>query len=95
MTDFKPDLKRACSYKLDLTLWPPEFVRGCAQVAVRHKLNIDSVILAFLLGTSVFVGKSEISLDGSDRKEVGSIWLCNIQVNTTKKYVCQEWFLVA
>ena len=74
-------LKRAVNYKFDLRLWPLAFIQGCAQVAARHRLNIDSVILGLLVGTSVFIGKSEIALEGGDRKEAGSLWFVNIQVN--------------
>ena len=73
-------LKRAVALRFDLALWPPLFVRGCALIAARHRLNIDSIVLALITVTSIFVGKSEISIDGSDRTEVGSLWTLNIQV---------------
>lgn len=73
-------LKKAIKLRFDLNLWPPAFVKGCALLAAKNRLNIDSIILAFITGTSIFVGKSEIMVDGSDRIEVGSLWVLNIQV---------------
>ena len=74
-------LKKAIELRFDLNSWPINFVRGCALIAVKHRLNIDSVILAFILGTAIFVGKSEIVVTGSDRVEVGSLWILNVQVS--------------
>ena len=83
MTDL---LKKAIEYRLDLNLWPPTFIEGCALVAAKHRLHIDSVIMAFITGTSIFVGKSEIRVGGSDRVEVGSLWVLNIQVSAQMSY---------
>ena len=74
-------LRKAIQRKFDLSLWPVEFVRGCSLIAIKNGLNIDAVILAIIAGTSIFSGKSEIRIEGSDRVEVGSIWIVNIQVN--------------
>ena len=73
-------LRKAIQRRFDLSLWPKNFIRGCALVAVKGRLNIDTVILAFIVGTSIFSGKSQIFLEGSDRVEVGSIWIVNVQV---------------
>ena len=74
-------LKEAVAYCFNIDLWPTEFSTGCALVAAKRRLNMDSVTLAMILGTSVFVGKSQIVLEGSDKVAVGSLWVCNIQVN--------------
>jgi len=85
-------LKKAIELKFDLNLWPTDFVKGCALIAAKNRLNVDSVILAFVLGTSIFAGKSEITVDGSDRVEVGSLWILNIQVSlfliSSVKLIC-------
>lgn len=73
-------LRKAIKLGMDLNLWPPEFVKGCYAVAVKNRLNVVSVMLAFVTGTSVFVGKSEIKIDKTDRTECGSLWVLNVQV---------------
>ena len=77
MTDF---LKTAISQKFDLNLWPPRFIRGCALIAAKNRLDIDAVMLSLVAGTSIFAGKSQIHLEGSDREESGSLWIPNVQV---------------
>ena len=74
-------LKEAIKLQFDATLWPAEFIVGVSSVAVKRRLNIDSMVLAYILGTSVFLGKSQIQLEGSDKVEVASLWVCNIQVD--------------
>ena len=78
-------LQAAMNFQFNLNLWPESFVEGCALVAAKRRLNIDSVLLSLILGTSAFVGKSQVRLDGSDKVDVASIWVCNIQVN-------KDWF---
>ena len=68
------------SYRFNLNLWPHEFIEGCASIAAKRRLNIDSVILSIILGTTVFVGKSQIRMVGSDKVDVASLWICNVQV---------------
>ena len=75
-------LKEAMSYKFNLNLWPKSFIEGCASIAAKRRLNIDSVVLSVILGTSIFVGKSQVRMEGSDRIDVGSLWVCNIQVSS-------------
>ena len=74
-------LKKAIERTYDLNLWPVEFVQGSAAISVKNRLNIDSILLAFLTGTSIFVGKSKIKVGPSDREEVGSLWVLNVQVS--------------
>ena len=73
-------LQDAMSYSLNLNLWPSEFIEGCALVAAKRRLNVDSVILSIILGTSVFAGKAQVRMEGSDKIDVASLWICNIQV---------------
>ena len=73
-------LQYAMSYRFNLNLWPQEFIEGCASIAAKRRLNIDSVILSIILGTTVFVGKSQIRMVGSDKVDVASLWICNVQV---------------
>ena len=73
-------LQYAMSYRFNLNLWPHEFIEGCASIAAKRRLNIDSVILSIILGTTVFVGKSQIRMVGSDKVDVASLWICNVQV---------------
>ena len=74
-------LKEAIGLKFDMNLWPVDFVKGAALIAAKRRLNLDSVILGLILGTSAFIGKSQIVLDGSDKVEAGGLWICNIQVH--------------
>ena len=74
-------LKRAIELRFNMDLWPKEFVSGAALISAKRRLNIDSVVLGLILGTSAFLGKSQIALEGSDKVEVGGLWVCNIQVN--------------
>ena len=76
----KRALQDAMSYSLNLNLWPSEFIEGCALVAAKRRLNVDSVILSIILGTSVFAGKAQVRMEGSDKIDVASLWICNIQV---------------
>ena len=73
-------LKKAIEIGFDLNLWPVKFIQGSSAVAIKNRLNVNSVLLAFLTGTSIFAGKSEIKVEGSDRTECGSLWVLNIQV---------------
>ena len=73
-------LQDAMSYSLNLNLWPSEFIESCALVAAKRRLNVDSVILSIILGTSVFAGKAQVRMEGSDKIDVASLWICNIQV---------------
>ena len=73
-------LKKAIKLQFDLRLWPQEFVAGASLVAAKRRLNLDSVILGLVLGTSAFIGKTQIALEGSDKVEVAGLWICNIQV---------------
>ena len=73
-------LQDAMSYSLNLNLWPSEFIEDCALVAAKRRLNVDSVILSIILGTSVFAGKAQVRMEGSDKIDVASLWICNIQV---------------
>ena len=73
-------LKEAVERKFDLNLWPQQFFYGFALVAACNRLNIDAVIMALIAGTAIFVGKSEIVLEGSDKTESGSLWIVNVQV---------------
>ena len=72
-------LKDAMGYKFNLNLWPKSFIEGCASIAAKRRLNVDSVVLSVILGTSIFVGKSQVRMEGSDRIDVASLWVCNIQ----------------
>ena len=74
-------LQDAMNVKFNLRLWPTNFVEGCALVAAKRKLNIDLVVLSIIMGTSTFVGKSQIRMDGSDKVDVASLWVCNVQVS--------------
>ena len=73
-------LEQAMNYKLNLDLWPRDFIIGCSNLAAKYRVNIDSLILSFLLGTATFLGKTQVRLQGSDRVEVGSLWILNVQV---------------
>ena len=77
----KMALKEAMNFYLNLHLWPTDFVEGCAMVAAKRSLNIDAVALSIILGTSTFLGKSQIRMEGSDKVDVALLWICNIQVN--------------
>ena len=79
-------LKEAVERTFDLNLWPPKFIYGCALIAASNRLNIDAVLLALIAGTAIFIGKSEIVWEGSDKIESGSLWIVNVQV-TSRKYV--------
>ena len=61
------------NFRLNLNLWPTTFVEGCAMVAAKRSLNIDAVALSIVLGTSTFLGKSQIQMDGSDKVDVASL----------------------
>ena len=76
-------LKTAVSRKFNLNIWPVPFIRGCSLLAAKNRLDIDAVILALVAGTSIFAGKSQIHLEGSDRVECGSLWILNVQVGYT------------
>ena len=84
MTD---NLKTAIGRKFDYNLWPPRFIHGCALLAAKNRLDLDAVLLALICGTSIFAGKSQIILEGSDRVECGSLWILNIQVSIQSKQV--------
>ena len=73
-------LKEAIEFQFDLNLWPPSFVKGASFVAAKRRLCVDSVILAEIVGTAAFIGKTQIQLEGSDRVEVASLWVLNVQV---------------
>ena len=73
-------LQDAMNFTLNLNLWPKDFIEGCALVAAKRRLNIDSVVLSLILGTSVFAGKAQVRMEGSDKIDVSSLWFCNIQV---------------
>ena len=74
------NLKSAITRKFDLKLWPPAFIHGCSLIAAKNRLDVDAVVLSFICGTSIFAGKSQIMVEGSDRVECGSLWVLNIQV---------------
>ena len=78
-------LQDAMNVKFNLKLWPTNFVEGCALVAAKRRLNIDSIVLSIIMGTSAFVGKSQICMDGSDKVDVASLWVCNVQVSLINK----------
>ena len=76
----KMALQEAMNFCFNLSLLPSDFVEGCALVAAKRSLNIDAVALSIILGTSTFLGKSQIQMEGSDKIDVASLWVCNIQV---------------
>ena len=47
MTD---NLKKAIELQFDKNLFPEEFVYGASLISAKRRLNVDSVILAQLLG---------------------------------------------
>ena len=69
------------NFRLNLDLWPTDFVVSCAKLASKHRINVDSLVLSLILGTSFFLGKTQLRLQGSDRVEIGSLWILNVQVN--------------
>lgn len=73
-------LKEAIDFSFDLNLWPTDFIKGVSLVSAKHRLNMDSVVLAQIVGTSAFLGKTQIRIEGGDKFEVGSVWACNVQV---------------
>ena len=73
-------LKEAIEFSFDLNLWPTDFIKGVSLVSAKHRLNMDSVVLAQIVGTSAFLGKTQIRIEGGDKFEVGSVWACNVQV---------------
>ena len=52
-------LKKAIEIGFDLNLWPVKFIQGSSAVAIKNCLNVNSVLLAFLTGTSIFAGKKQ------------------------------------
>lgn len=76
----KMSLKNAMDIAFNLNLLPQDFAVGCAMIAAVRRLNIDSVILALIVGTASFIGKSEVSKENSKRVDVGSLWVVNVQV---------------
>ena len=81
-------LQEAMNIKFNLKLWPTNFIEGCALVAAKRRLNIDAVALSIIMGTSAFVGKSQIRMEGSDKVDVASLWVCNVQVSLNLDSSC-------
>ena len=88
----KMALQEARNFCFNLSLLPSDFVEGCALVAAKRSLNIDAVALSIILGTSTFLGKSQIQMEGSDKIDVASLWVCNIQVYLHVGVFCLHCF---